>query len=125
MSSGASNFKAQVSGFTDRTRKRLTGAYFGIVSHTHRSIAFGSPVTGAPGQPVKTARLRNSWQVDYGTQESTITTNVPYALPIEEGVGPHGPMQVRSEVGGFHSVAMTVVGFPNIVEYERKRMRDG
>jgi hypothetical protein len=81
-----------------------------FVSALKGSIVEGSPVTGAPGQPVDTGALRNSWQdvVAPDFSEATIGTNVVYAPPIEDGVGRFGPLTLRSKVGGFHSVKLTV-----------------
>lgn len=81
------------------------------------SVVEGSPVTGAPGQPVDTGNLKSSWQLGFpepGVAE--ISTHVEYAPAIEEGVGPHGPMTLRSQVGGFHSVALTRSNFDKLVE---------
>lgn len=83
------------------------------------SIQNGSAVTGAPGQPVDTGALKASWQLVFeGADHATIGTNLVYALPIEDGVGPHGDLRLRSTVGGFHSVKQTVAGFPRLCEAE-------
>jgi hypothetical protein len=82
-----------------------------------QSIQFGSPLTGAPGQPVDTSNLRNSWQDEkVSPTEHVISTPVEYAQPIEDGIGPHGPLTLRSAVGGFHSIAQTVANFDRIVD---------
>ncbi len=80
------------------------------------SVVLGSMLTGAPGQPVDTGYLRASWQLAWeGSGLAVISTNVEYALAIEEGIGPHGRLTLRSQVGGFHSVKLTVAGFDRIV----------
>lgn len=90
-----------------------------VANATKDSIVIGSPVTGAPGQPVDTGALRASWQLRFlSPVESEISTNLAYAPAIEDGVGPHGPLTLRSSVGGFHSVKATVAGFGRIVEDE-------
>lgn len=82
------------------------------------SIQVGSPITGAPGQPVDTGFLRNSWQIAFPSKErAEITTKTEYAEAIEDGVGRYGPMQVRSPVGGFHSVALTRMNFDRLVDH--------
>ncbi|HXG70336.1 MAG TPA: hypothetical protein VNJ04_06940 [Gemmatimonadaceae bacterium] len=90
----------------------------GVVEKAHESIQTGSPITGAPGQPVDTGALRASWQVEYpAANEALISTNLEYAQPIEDGIGKHGPLQLRSAVGGWHSLKMTVAGFQRIVNH--------
>lgn len=82
------------------------------------SIHTGSPITGAPGQPVDTGALRASWQLTFPTSEiAEITTKIAYAKAIEDGIGRYGPMTVRSEVGGFHSVALTRTNFPRLLDH--------
>lgn len=95
-----------------RTKEMLVG----VAQECHESIVHGSPLTGAAGQPVDTGNLKNSWQVDVAPdfQSATIGTNVEYAVPIEDGIGPHGPLTLHSTVGGFHSVKTTVANADNI-----------
>jgi hypothetical protein len=83
-----------------------------------QSIQFGSQLTGATGQPVDTGNLRNSWQDErVSSTEHIISTPVIYAQNIEDGISSHGtPMTLRSAVGGFHSVALTVSSFDRILE---------
>lgn len=96
-----------------RNREVLLGVTDGV----HESIVNGSALTGAAGQPVDTGYLKNSWQKEIAPdwQSSEIGTNVAYARPIEDGVGPHGPLTLRSAVGGFHSVKTTVANADAIV----------
>lgn len=85
-----------------------------------QSIQFGSPLTGALGQPVDEGTLRNSFMVERPSPtERTIATNLPYAQSIEDGLSyAHGgtPMTLRSAVGGFHSIAQTVANFDRIAD---------
>lgn len=82
------------------------------------SIQTGSPITGSPGQPVDTGALRASWQLTLPSPEvAEITTKIAYAKPIEDGIGPHGPMTLRSEVGGFHSIRLTHDNFPRLLDH--------
>lgn len=91
-------------------RGRSTGTVLGVAAAVHESITVGSARTGSPGQPVDTGTLINSWQnvPDLDGMGATIGTNVVYAPAIEDGIGPHGPLTLRSSVGGFHSVKLTV-----------------
>jgi hypothetical protein len=108
---------------TARVHTVLREHFAAVVLEAHRSIQSGSELTGAPGQPVATGNLRNSWQFEFPTPDSArISTNVEYAQPIEDGIGRFGPLTLRSAVGGFHSVAMTVANFDRIIEDVRRRV---
>lgn len=89
---------------------RAKGVYVGTAAAIHASIKDGSPITGAPGQPVDTGNLKASWILAVGPNEAVISTNAAYAEAIETGVGPYGPLTLRSTVGGFHSVQQTIAG---------------
>ena len=83
----------------------------------HTSVVEGSPVTKAPGQPVDTGNLRSSWVLTFPEPNvAEVSTNVEYAPNIEEGIGPHGPMTLQSQVGGFGSVKLTRTNFDRLVE---------
>lgn len=83
------------------------------------SIQTGSSVTGAPGQPVDTGALRLSWQRWYASPtHQIIATNILYAPAIEDGIGRYGPLTLRSQVGGFHSVKLTIAAFHRLVATE-------
>jgi hypothetical protein len=61
--------------------------FVGTVVALHGSIQTGSAVTAAPGQPVDTGNLRNSWLYEFDTpMTATISTNVEYAEAVEDGV---------------------------------------
>jgi len=111
------SFSRDLDAFMRRVEIRLRDVYTGVAEEVHRSVVEGSEITGAPGQPVDTSYLRNSWQLAIGPREAVISTNVDYAPGIEDGVGPNGPIQLRSPVGGFHSVKLTRAGFPRIVDH--------
>ena len=103
--------------FAEKMDVRLRGVFVGSVLGVNDSVVHGSPTTGAPGQPVDTGALRASWQVTFPTDlVGEIATNVEYAPAVEDGVGPHGPMTLKSQVGGFHSVKLTRAAFDRVVE---------
>ena len=105
--------------FADKVDGRLQQVFVGSVNHVYRSIVDGSPTTGAPGQPVDTGNLKASWTEAFPEElVGTVSTNVVYAEPIEEGIGPYGPMTLRSQVGGFHSLKLTRASWDRIVQEE-------
>ncbi len=100
--------------------------FVGVVGELQRSIVEGSELTGAPGQPVDTGALRASWQTVFDSPTAaTIGTNLVYAPAIEDGVGEHGPLTLRSPVGGFHSVAHTVTNAGRVVDAVTSRVMSG
>lgn len=104
--------------FAAKVEQRQRDVFQSTVLEVKRSVQEGSELTGAPGQPVDTGNLRASWQATFPEQwVGEVSTAVEYAEPIEEGVGPHGPMTLRSAVGGFHSVKLTRAGWDRIVDH--------
>lgn len=91
--------------------------YSRSVDHAETSIRFGSPVTGAPGQPVRSGKLRDSYHQigDKKTQSIVILSLLPYANVIENNFR---RATLRSKVGGWHSVKITRLNFRLIIEYE-------
>lgn len=119
-------FRDDVNRFTVTVQARSQAVFVGVAAEVQRSITVGSEITNAPGQPVKTCRLRASWISEFlDANRWQTSTNVPYALPIERGVGPFGPLTLRSSVGGFHSVAITVSGFQSIVRFVNANTKSG
>lgn len=109
------SFADDINRFKTRLVFKTKAAYVGTASAMHASIKGNSagtpdPVTGAPGQPVDTGNLKSSWILAIGPNEAVISTNAAYAEAIETGVGPHGPLTLRSTLGGFHSVQQTIAG---------------
>jgi len=110
--------------FVDKLDNRLEEVFTGTTEEVLRSVTFGSEITGAPGQPVDTGTLQGSFPAN-ARREGWIWetfTKLEYGPPIEEGVGPYGPLTLRSKVGGFHSVAMTRAGWNSIVEFVRAQV---
>jgi hypothetical protein len=115
-------FSDDVKRWTQKAEAQQRQVFVGTVLAVHESIVQGSPITGAPGQPVDTGALKSSWQADVQGDVGVVATNVVYAPVIEDGVGPHGPLTLRSEVGGFHSVALTRAGFERLVEDQVQKL---
>lgn len=119
-------FRDDVSRFSLTVQSRSRNVFVGVTTEVQRSITVGSEITNAPGQPVDTGALRASWVGEFLDADSWQTaTNLAYARPIEAGIGRYGPLTLRSAVGGFHSVALTVNGFPAIVRSVVARERGG
>lgn len=107
---------------TVRVQSVLREHFLDVCAESERSIVEGSELTGAPGQPVDEGTLKASWQIAFPDEDTaTIGTNVVYAEPIEDGVGKYGPLTLRSQVGGWHSVKLTVAGFSRIVDAVTRR----
>jgi hypothetical protein len=120
-SDGLRDYGAELEQWIDDVR-------IGSANEAFRSVVHGSEITGAPGQPVGGnpafyprgyvgGTLLNSFQLEHGEDVSEISTNIIYAPGIEDGVGPHGPITIRSEVGGTGSVSATVSAFDRIVDH--------
>lgn len=135
MSGGLAAHKANV-------RKALRDVFVASTDEVQRSLTEGSQLTGAPGQPVQTGQLRGSFVPgSLGPWAWQSVTNLVYAPPIEEGIqqpydtlgsgGSSGklvtpkPMQLRSQVGGFHSVKLTRIAWPRIVDVMAERHAAG
>jgi hypothetical protein len=116
-------FRDGINGFIRRVEARHRSVFVGVCTAVHDSIVNGSAVTGAPGQPVDSGNLKASWVpefVDANTFQTT--TNVEYAPIIEHNLR---GATLRSSVGGFHSVALTVAGFDRIVASEVAKASGG
>lgn len=106
------SFESDLSRFIGKMRDRQKRIHNRVAELAFRSIVVGSPITGAPGQPVRTGNLKNSWQkVLIKPFDTAIITHVPYAPNMEDHTG-----NFHSEVGGAHSVKMTRAGFDRLVK---------
>jgi hypothetical protein len=120
------SFADQVRSFAVKVEAQSKGVIAEAATEVQRSIVFGSEITGAPGQPVQTGNLRDSWIPEFvSPTEWHTSTDVEYAPPIEDGVGEFGPLTLRSTTGGFHSVAATRANFDRIVAYVTPRVQGG
>lgn len=106
-----------------------------LTSAAYESIVEGSPVTGAPGQPVGQygpgyhegevgGDLRTSWQVEFPDGEhGRVITKSLHAMQNEDGItrlkggALGGPYVQRSSVGGRHSVKLTIMNWPRLVDH--------
>lgn len=120
------DFSGKMREFAVLVDMRSRAVFVNVASAAKDSITDGSPMTGAPGQPVQTGALKGSWQLRFESPtRAVISTDKLYAPAIEDGQGPHGPLTLRSPVGGFHSVALTVAGIPALVADETAKLGGG
>lgn len=125
--------KRPISEATNVLEQMYRVTFLRIVTKAHTSIQEGSALTGSKGQPVQSGQLQLSVQTEFeGELRAVIGVGqgLPYARGIEDGIdGRTGrPLTLRSPVGGFHSVALTVAGMPAIIAEaveETKRDFDG
>lgn len=118
-------FADEVRAWTEKAKGREQQLFDGVVDAAFASIVEGSPVTGAPGQPVAeggNAKLKLSWEKEIIGTEAVIATPVDYAPDVEDGLRNGKPMNLESPVGGFHSVKLTVAGFERIVADEVRKL---
>lgn len=111
-------------GFMSRLRRLRGGLLPETAGLTLQSIAYGSPLTGSPGQPVDDGDLQRSWRIDYESQTAAlVVTDSEHAKQNEDGVEPGGGRYIqRSSTGGRHSVRLTRRGFQRIVEEAGRRV---
>lgn len=120
------SFADELTRFAEDTERKTHEVFVSTASAVHSSIVNGDLRTGAPGQPVDTGNLKSSFQLEFESPTvAKISTNVPYAQSIEDGVSyAHGetPLTLRSAVGGFHSVARTAANFDRILDDEVEKV---
>ncbi len=113
-------FADDMNRFNAKLEQRHREVFVGVASAVENSITEGSPLTGAPGQPIDKGVLIASWQLSFEEEWVALIGSggaaADYNRSIEDGEGPHGPLTLRSSVGGFHSVALTRAGFQPIVD---------
>lgn len=114
------SFESDLARFFANTKYKTQAAFINTASAVKESVVNGSPLTSAPGQPVDTGNLKASWQLTFESPTAAlISTNVEYAPVIEYNTR---GATLRSQVGGFHSVALTVGGFERLVEAEVRKV---
>lgn len=119
-------FKDDMDKIIAKVRRKELALFHAVTAHAYQSIVEGSAVTGAPGQPVDTGALKRSYSMvkEVRRRHSVIRSGLSYAPIIEDN---RRGAQLRSKVGGFHSIKMTRVGWRRIVAYEMRKlnMMDG
>lgn len=114
----AQQFRVGLDRFKVTTKTRAQIVFDGASRAALASIRLGSPITGAPGQPVDSEDLLKSWRMEPESPTvNVIFTDSPYAQSNEDGIARPGggPYILRSKRGGRHSVKLTIMGFPRIV----------
>lgn len=93
----------------------------GVTDRVLESIVEGSPVTGSPGQP-EDLRQGQWTRTDEGPLSSVVSTDDPSAPAVEDGISHFNgaPIELHSNIGGFHSIAATAMHFDKLVEDEAK-----
>ncbi|WP_353267472.1 hypothetical protein [Gemmatimonas sp.] len=101
-----------------KTRHRQV--FGGLCAELGRSIRDGSEITGAPGQPRKTSNLYFSWIDRFlAPFRWEMATNVKYAGFVEDNV-----RGVTFRNGGPHSVKLTILGAPRVLDVVVTRFRN-
>ncbi len=113
-----SRFAAGLSKFDLKCRATVVQVFDGVVSLVGESIVVGSGITGAPGQPED---LRDGdWRrAPEGELVALVSTKDKSARSVEDGISyKHGtPLKkLKSSMGGFHSVKLTVAAGDRIVQ---------
>jgi hypothetical protein len=112
------SFADDIRRWTLKVQTKSRDVFVGTVMAVHESIVEGSPITGAPGQPVDSSFLKGSWLVDIQGDMGKVTTKTVYAESNEDGIARPGggPYVQRSAVGGRWSVALTRMNFGRLVD---------
>lgn len=119
------SFTDDLARFSAKVETKSRAAFVNVCSAAKSSITDGSALTGSPGQPVDTGNLKASWQLTFESPTvGVISTNVAYAEAVEDAVGPHGPRVygAKNNIGGSHSVKLTMAGLNRIVADEVKKL---
>lgn len=112
------SFADQMNAFVAKSKKNLGAIREGTDDEMFRSIVDGSELTGAPGQPVgKSGKLRDSWTQEKSATDTVTSSDAPYATAVEENWG-----NVDYSNHGPHSLKITVVAFPRVVEAVAQRV---
>jgi hypothetical protein len=112
-------FADDINAFTAKVQARTQDVFVRAAEIARDSIVDGSPITGAPGQPVDEGTLKQSWTLEFESPTSALIASggpaEAYNWQIEEGEREGRALMLRSKVGGFHSVKATVAGMNRIV----------
>lgn len=134
-------FRDDVRAFTVEVGELDKAIFVETAVLAHESIVEGSPITGAPGQPVDTGALKASWHLELEETQASITTPLGYAPVIEDdlrssfdrsGDEPARPKGAggsarhhKSTVGGHHSVTLTLAGIDRLIDEAGRRVGGG
>ncbi len=115
------SFASDVQNFRAALSQRAIDLHARVADLAFTSIVDGSPLTGAPGQPVSSGshagRLKGSWtREDRGPLVTVISSDEVYAPYVEDGSHDGKDLVLHSPTGGFHSVALTRAGWDRIVD---------
>lgn len=118
-------FGDQIRNFSLKVESRRKEHFVGVVEEATRAIVEGSELTGSPGQPVDTGRLKSSWQTVFEAPDrAVIGTNVEYARAVEDGVGPRGTVKYgKSGIGGSHSVKLLEANIDRVSDAVAERVK--
>lgn len=107
--------------FVPESLARLKRVHNAAFLEVTQSLKYGSNVTGAKGQPVDRFNLRESFIEERPSDfVAEVSTRAAYAMNIETGMGPHGPLtkrNLRGDIGQFHNREATIQGWGAIVEH--------
>jgi len=146
------SFSRQLTEWVIDVNKRFAVCEAGIKAHVFHSVVNGSPVTGAPGQPVDSGVLIMSWKRSdgiplqppsavaaatksmAGKKNHRFTDVMIFSDPlnfVDKGEGYYAPVvehnlynyNLRSPVGGFHSVKLTVSNADRIFAAELEKAK--
>ena len=117
-------FGKDLKNFVVTMDRDIRSTFADAATEAHESILVGSPVSGSEGTPVDTGVLRDSIHIEFTSPYTArISTNVAYAPAIEEGIGKHGALTLRSSVGGWHAWKRTIAAWDRFVSRARERAR--
>lgn len=120
-----SDFERRMAAFVEKVDRDCRAVLAGTVDRVHESVVDGSPLTGAPGQPVADGDLRDSWKKEVAGVEGRVFSRHPAAVVIETAVRAGRAITIQSPIGGSHSVALTVAGAGRLVEEAAQEVRGG
>jgi len=117
-----STFADALAKFGAFAQAQVHDAFVLSTEEVRRSVVEGSPLTGAPGQPVDTGALARSWQDDFlsPTLWQIVATGVDPATGKKVGYAEIVEDNVRGVTfrnHGPHSVRLTRAGWPTIVAH--------
>jgi hypothetical protein len=109
------SFKDDIKKHIANIKKREGQLFKEATELAYESVRFGSPITGAPGQPVEFGDLLASWRLEIRSKRvAAMFTPLFYGPIIEDNLR---GAQLRSSVGGFHSVLRTRLAWQQIVDH--------